>query len=199
MDEKASARRCEEMMKTKKSMNSSLKSLIVLLSICLVVAVLMAAIHSLTAPKIEEANMAAEREALRSVLETATLFEKIEGDYPETVTALYMDMGGSGYVAILEAKGYDSSNPMKIAVGFDADGNILAVKVISANGETSGIGTKVTGEGFLSQFVGKDESLDGVDTISGATISSSALINAVRDASETLHRTVMIKDGENCE
>lgn len=177
-------------MTNKKKMNSSLKSLIVLLSICLVVAVLMASINALTAPKIEEANQAAEKAALRSVLETATKFEKLEGEYPETVTALYADLGGSGYVAILEAKGYDSSNPMKIAVGFDADGTILAVNVISASGETSGIGTKVTGEEFLAQFVGKDEGLDGVDAISGATISSSAFLNAVRDASSVVAKEV---------
>ncbi|MBO5939063.1 MAG: FMN-binding protein [Clostridia bacterium] len=177
-------------MTNKKKMNSSLQSLIVLLSICLVVAVLLAAINLLTAPKIEAANQAAEKEALRSVLDTATEFEKIEGDCPETVTAFYRDLGGSGYVAILAAKGYDSANPMKIAVGFDADGKILAVKVISASGETSGIGTKVTGEDFLAQFIGQDESLDGVDTISGATISSSAFREAVRDASAVVAKEV---------
>ena len=175
---------------TKKKCNVSLKSLIVLLSICVIVAVLMAAIHALTAPKIEEANARAEQEALSAVLPEATEFEKLEGDYPETVTALYRDKGGAGYAAMLSAKGYDSSNPMTIAVGFDAEGKILAVQVVSANGETSGIGTKVTGEGFLSQFVGKSSSLDGVDTISGATISSSAFMNAVRDASEAVAKEV---------
>ncbi len=178
------------MTKTKKKMNDSLKSLIVLLSICLVVAVLMAAIHALTAPKIDEANARAEQEALSAVLSGATEFEKLEGEYSETVTALYRDKGGAGYAAMLSAKGYDSANPMTIAVGFDAEGRILAVKVVSANGETSGIGTKVTGEGFLSQFVGKNVTLDGVDTISGATISSSAFRNAVRDAAEAVAKEV---------
>ncbi len=178
------------MTKTKKKMNVSLKSLIVLLSICLVVAVLMAAINAVTAPKIEEANQKAEQDALSAVLPNATEFEKIEGDYPETVTALYRDKGGAGYAAMLSAKGYDSANPMTVAVGFDAEGKILSVKVVSANGETSGIGTKVTGESFLAQFVGKDASLDGVDTISGATISSSAFLNAVRDASDAVAKEV---------
>lgn len=175
---------------TKKKRNTSLKSLIVLLSICLVVAVLMAAINALTAPKIDEANAKAEQEALRTVFPYATKFEKIEGEYPETVTALYRDMGGTGYAVILSAEGYDSSKPMTIAVGFDAEGKILAVKVVSASGETSGIGTKVTDEGFLAQFVGKGQTLDGVDTISGATISSSAFKNAVRDASEAVAKEV---------
>ena len=162
--------------------NSSLKSVIVIVCICLVIAVAMAAINLVTAPKIEEANEQAEKEALRIVLENAVDFEKIEGEYPESVTAVYRDTGNGGYVAMLTAKGYDSSNPMKIAVGFDADGKILKCHVISCNGETSGIGTKVANPDFLDTFVGADASLSGVDTISGATISSSALVRAVREA-----------------
>ena len=60
--------------------------------------------------------------------------------------------------------------------------DIIKCKVISAQGETSGIGSKVTGEDFLAQFNGKSEGLEGVDAISGATISSSALIEAVRES-----------------
>lgn len=162
--------------------NDSLKSIIVIVCICLVIAVAMAVINAVTAPKIEEANRQAEQEALRIVLEDATDFEKVEGKYPQTVTALYRDTGNKGYVAMLSAKGYDSSNPIKIAVGFDADGKILKCYVVSCNGETSGIGTKVADPGFLDTFIGVDSSMSEVDTISGATISSSAVIDAVRDA-----------------
>ena len=44
------------------------------------------------------------------------------------------------------------------------------------------MGSKTTEEPFRSQFVGKDSSLDGVQAISGATISSTAYINAINDA-----------------
>ena len=166
--------------------NDSLKSLIVLVVICLIIAIAMAAINNVTAPKIDEANKAAEQEALHTVLDNATDFEKVEGIYPETVTAFYRDSAGNGYVAMLSVKGYDSSNPMKIAVGFDKDGNITKCHVISCNGETSGIGTKVSSDGFLNEFAGADSSMSNVDTISGATISSSAFIGAVKDAFEAL-------------
>ena len=162
--------------------NHSLKSIIVIVCICLVIAVAMAAINLVTAPKIDAANEKAEKEALRIVLEDAVDFEKIEGEYPDTVTAVYRDTGDCGYVAMLSAKGYDSSNPMKIAVSFDTNGHILKCHVISCNGETTGIGTKVSNEDFLNTFTGADSSLSGVDTISGATISSSAMIGAVSDA-----------------
>ena len=179
-----------------KKKNDSLKSLIVLISICLVIAVAMAVINSVTAPKIDEASKKAEQEALRTVLADATEFEKIEGDYPETVKAVYFDMGGSGCAVMVSAKGYDSSNPMSIAVGVGNDGKIVKVHVVSCSGETTGIGTKVSEEGFLSLFTGADSSMSGVDAISGATISSSAFIDAVADACEAANR-VMQEDGRS--
>ncbi|MBE6547112.1 MAG: FMN-binding protein [Ruminococcaceae bacterium] len=167
---------------SKKKMNASLKSLIVLLSICLVIAVAMAAINMVTAPKIAEAEKQAEQEALRWVLSDAVEFEAVDGTYAESVDAVYRDTAGNGYAVMLSAKGYDSSNPMRIAAGFDADGRLLGCAVVSASGETSGIGTKVTEEDFIGQFGGGRSDLDGVDTISGATISSTAFLNAVQDA-----------------
>jgi electron transport complex protein RnfG len=44
------------------------------------------------------------------------------------------------------------------------------------------MGSKITEEPFAGQFPGKDAALDGVDVISGATISSKAFISAVKDA-----------------
>jgi len=172
---------------SKKKMNDSIKSFIVLFTICLVIAVAMAAINMVTAPKIDEAAKEAEQAALRYVLSDATEFVKVEGDFAESVTAVYRDEGGHGYAVMLAAKGYDSSNPMKIAVGFDSDGKLIACHVISASGETTGIGTKVTEESFLGQFGGGLSDLNGVDAISGATISSSAFIDAVNDAFDAVN------------
>lgn len=163
--------------------NSSLKSVIVLTLICLIIAVAMAAVNTVTAPKIAEANEKAEQEALSAVLPDNNGFEKVETDgLPDSVAAVYRDLGGSGYVVMLSVKGYDSSKPMSAAVGFTNDGSITECKVISAQGETSGIGSKVALPDFLSQFDGKDADMNGVDAISGATISSSAFINAVKES-----------------
>ena len=63
--------------------NTSLKSIIVLVSICLFIAVAMAAINMVTAPKIEEQRIAAEQEALAAVLPENDGFEKVD----EQVTA----------------------------------------------------------------------------------------------------------------
>lgn len=172
--------------------NSAWKSLLVMVVICLVIAVAMAAINMITAPRIEAADREAEEQALFTVLETAVSFEKLEGDFSEEITAIYRDTGNSGYVAMVSAKGYDSSNPMKVAIGFSADGRILRCHVISCSGETTGIGTKVSEQEFLDQFVGADAAHASADAISGATISSSALIRAVQNACVALQEILEV-------
>ena len=62
------------------------------------------------------------------------------------------------------------------------NGFITDTKVMS-HSETPGLGSKVTEPDFKDQFNGLDESgLDGIVTISGATISSNHYIDTVRDA-----------------
>ena len=161
----------------------TLKSVVVLTAICLVIAIAMSATNLLTAPIIKEAQEKAEKEALFIVLPTGHDFEKLELDgLSENVSAIYRDVDGSGYAIMLSVAGYDASKPMSIAVGISNEGRISSCYVVSCSGETSGIGTKIAGEDFLYSFVGVDETLLGVDAISGATISSSAFIEAVRDA-----------------
>ena len=166
-----------------KRMNTSIKSIIVLVVICLVIGGAMAAVNMITEPRIAKAEAEAERLALAEVCPENGGFEAItEIELPESVKTLYRDLDGEGYVAMLSVGGYDSSKPMSVAVGFTSDAKIIKCKVISAQGETSGIGSTVMNEDFLMQFEGKSEGLDGVDAISGATISSSALIDAVEES-----------------
>ncbi len=161
-----------------------LKSIIVLTVICLITAALMGAINSVTAPMIEKANEEAEFAALYEVIDGASDFEKLNSDdesIPDTVVGIYRERLNKGYAVMLNAKGY-GSEPMVIAVGIDFDGKLTKCHVVSCNGETSGIGTKVSEKRFLDTFSGQDKTLEGVDSIGGATISSSAFISAVGDA-----------------
>ena len=156
--------------------------IIVLVAICIIIGASMAAINMMTAPKIAEENSKKEQEALSVVLPQNQGFEKIKltREY-ESVVAIYADKGSNSLAVMLSIKGYDSSNPMSVAVGFDEDGKITKCSVISCAGETKGIGTKVSNEDFLSRFNGKNTVSD-VDTISGATISSKAFKKAVEEA-----------------
>lgn len=160
--------------------------IIVLVSICLVISAAMAAINLITAPKIAETHRQKEETALSIVVPNNQGFTKQEiEDLPESVVALYTDNGSSAIAVMLSVKGYDSSNPMSVAVGFNDNGKIIKCSVISCNGETKGIGSKVSDESFLSRFYGLDEVSD-VDSISGATISSSAFKEAMQDACDVI-------------
>ncbi|MCQ2770648.1 MAG: FMN-binding protein [Clostridia bacterium] len=161
--------------------NISLKSIVVLTSICLVITVALAVVNFFTAPVIEENTKNANNAALKEVLSTATSFEELDAqNLPKTVVNVYKDSGNSGYAMILEAKGY-KGGIIRIAVGFNNDGKIVNIKTIDCSTQTAGLGSKVGNEDFTNQFVGKNDT-ESVDTISGATISSKAYKNAVNDA-----------------
>ena len=90
----------------------------------------------------------------------------------------------------VDAKGY--CGPIKMIVSLNSDRTIKSVRIIEQN-ETAGIGTRITEPGFLKQFEGKTArevvERKGVDAITGATISSDAVIEAVgREVSEFLSR-----------
>lgn len=171
------------MTKTKSSVVSDFVLPIgVLLLICIVASALLAYTNSVTAPIIAASEEEAARQARIAVLPEADDFEEIQVDgLPETVTGVYEATNGVGYVFMLTADGYGGRDTLSITCGIDSEGKITDTQVLSHE-ETVGLGSKITGDDFRSQFVGKDASLEGVDIISGATFSSNYYINAIRDA-----------------
>ncbi len=82
---------------------------------------------------------------------------------------------------------------IELIVGLLRDGTITGYKVLSQK-ETPGLGTKIAEEDFAGQFVGLNSYLDdisltrsggSIDAVTGATISSKAVIDAVGKAVET--------------
>lgn len=171
------------MTKTKSSVVSDFVLPIgVLLLICIVASALLAYTNSVTAPIIAASEEEAARQARIAVLPEADGFEELQVDgLPETVTGVYEATNGVGYVFMLTADGYGGRDTLSITCGIDSEGKITDTQVLSHE-ETVGLGSKITGDDFRSQFVGKDASLEGVDIISGATFSSNYYINAIRDA-----------------
>ncbi len=154
-----------------------LKSIIVLTSICLVVAVLMAATNMLTLPIIEQNENAAANEALIVVMPDGQSFEELDlTSYflPSSVKKAYRE-GSGGYVFELEVSGYASG--MKIMCGVDADGIVTGATCLSS-GETLGYektyGASLTGV--------TSDTIDSIDTIAGATKTTSGYKGAVNDA-----------------
>ncbi len=148
--------------------------------ICLVISAALAFTNEKTAPLILQAEKEKAEAAQKEVLPEADSFTLMElSGLPSMVTEVYKADNGAGYVLMLTAKGY--GGPMKLICGIDAGGLITACRTLSQT-ETQGLGTRTTGPDFRDQFVGKDSSLSGIETISGATISSKAYIGAINDA-----------------
>ena len=85
-----------------------------------------------------------------------------------------------GYVAEVAPKGFGGE--ITLMVGVNANGGIVGVKVISHK-ETAGLGSRVSESEYLTKYLGANgETIDSVDTISGATISSKAVRSGVADA-----------------
>ena len=160
--------------------NDFLKPILVLTLICLVITAALAFTNQKTAPVIEETERVKAEAAQKEVLPEADSFTQLElTGLPSTVTAVYKADNGAGFVLMLTAKGYGGE--MSLICGMDTNGLITACKTLSQS-ETQGLGSKTTLPEFRDQFVGKDSSLSGVETISGATISSKAYIGAINDA-----------------
>jgi len=160
--------------------NDFVKPILVLTLICLVITAALAITNQKTAPVIAETERAKAEAAQKEVLPDADSFKQMElAELPASVKAVFKADNGAGYVFMLTAKGYGGE--MSLICGMDADGLIKACKTLSQS-ETQGLGSKTTLPEFRDQFVGKDSSLSGVETISGATISSKAYIGAINDA-----------------
>ena len=165
-------------------MKDIIKPIAVLAGICLVVTSLLAYINLVTSPIITAAEEKAAEEARAEVLSEADGFEQLETELPEGVAEAYKATNGAGYVFTVTSKGYGGE--LKLICGIRADGSIEAVKTLSHN-ETSGIGSRGVDNdsGYSENYAGKTkDDYNGVDALTGATISSKAYKKAVGNAFE---------------
>ena len=123
-------------------------------------------------------------EACKAVLPDATTFEAVESATSGVQAAVKAD---TGWVIQASAKGFGGQVP--VIVGLDADGAIVGVS-FPENSETPGYGAQLYEEGnesaaaLAASLVGKsgEIAIGDVDAISGATISSKAVVEAVNTA-----------------
>ena len=154
--------------------------ILVLSLICLVISGALAFTNSVTVPVIESEATRRSEEIRNSIIPQAAGFELVEIDgLPATIKEVYKSTNNVGYIFIILTSGYGGD--MKLICGIDPDGNVIHCSTLEQS-ETKGLGARITEEQFESQFDGKDNRLDGVSAITGATISSRTYINAVKDA-----------------
>ncbi|MBN1383647.1 MAG: RnfABCDGE type electron transport complex subunit G [Elusimicrobia bacterium] len=148
--------------------------------VCAVAGIALSATNYFTSQKIERQKKDIINNALKEVLPLAEKTRQKDS----FVEGFDSENNLIGYVLKTDAAGYSSQ--IEILVGIDNDFNITGIKILS-QAETPGLGSKITENDFLSQFVGlqPDKVLlknDGgkIDAITSATISSRAVTDAVK-------------------
>jgi len=136
---------------------------------------ILASVDSMTRPIIEERKIAAVKTTLQEIFPAASDYKEIDfTDSTETITNVY-EASGAGYAFNVSVQGY--KDVITYIVGVDLTGKIVGFNVTFVN-DTPGLGSKVKEPEFKQSIVGKTLGVD-LDTISGATISSFAVVNGM--------------------
>lgn len=163
-------------------MKNNIKNLSVFVCICAVITLLLAITNSFTAPIILKNQNASANKALLEVMPDGAGFELIDISaytLPATVSNVYRETSGKGHVVKLVTSGY--ATDMSIMCGIDTNGVITGAVCLSSN-ETLGK-EKTYGENFVNKDLA---AVDAVDIIGGATKTTAAYKNAIKDALNTV-------------
>lgn len=158
-------------------MNKHMKSVISLTAICAAVSLLLAVTNYVTAPIIEKQQSAAANEALYQVMPDGEDFQAVDltkYELPDSITEAYSEKNG-GYVFKITTTGYSSG--FIIMCGVDASGTVTGATYIASSetlGEEATYGEKLKGATL--------DTVESVETVSGATKTTSAYRNAVKDS-----------------
>ena len=162
--------------------NDFVMPIVVLALICVVISGALAFTNSITEPVIASAAAEREEAARYEMIPEADNFESVVIDgLPPAVREVFRSTNNVGHIFVVTASGYGGE--MTIICGIAPDGRLIKSKALQQT-ETKGLGSKITEAPFMNQFDGMDSRLDGLIAITGATISSEAYTNAIRDAFE---------------
>lgn len=161
-----------------------LRFVITLAVICLVVGALMGLVNHVTEPKIAAQNEAAKTESLRRLFPAGTEFRPLQGATEQGLDAVYAVYENEVYIGYVgQATVSGSQGLLDVIAGVGANGVLTGIVVGPTKfSETSNIGSKTKDADFTEQFIGlalPAEAGVNVDTVSGATISSKAVLKAV--------------------
>ena len=178
-------------------MNKIVKNALVLMAFSLVLGFVLGAVYKITEPIIAEATLRKEMEAYKVVFADADTFNAVEvdaaaaekvmadGGFPDVINKAFEAVDANnnvlGYVVQLTTKdGY--AGGIVMVVGITKDGVVNGFSV-TAHQETSGLGTKAFDAAYADQFKGIPAAdVAGVSTISGATLTSTAVKNGINAA-----------------
>lgn len=138
-------------------------------------------INDMTSPIIEEQKLAAVKQNLEVLYPGADFTEITENvEKGSAITNVYQASGsGEGYIYKVAVNGYGGE--VSFLVAMNGDASYQGFVALAYDGETSGFGTRIADEEFSSQFSGKTVD-DNIDTLAGATVTSSAVVKGIGQA-----------------
>lgn len=180
-------------------MNKVLQMLLVLTSIGIISGGLLAMVSGWADPYII-ANQKAETEAaIFRVQPDGKNYQPVENVGFELYKVVNENGQNSGYALVYEGNGF--SGKIRLIAGLSDDLNKISAIEILDQIETPGLGTKITEEPFTSQFIKletnpkidwvkgeKPDKSNEIQTITGATISSKAVVEILNDGISKLRK-----------
>lgn len=162
---------------------------LILSLICALASTSLAVVNSITKVRIIAQAEAEEEASLKEVLPEATHFEPVKsGNDIIYYKAHNKDGKFIGVAFKASAKGYSSI--IETMAGLALDGNITAIKILNHN-ETPGLGARIADSSFTGQFANKNiRGLNEVQVITGATISSKAVIDSVSKKAQEIKELI---------
>ncbi|HJC36819.1 MAG TPA: FMN-binding protein [Candidatus Merdibacter merdavium] len=139
--------------------------------------------NQITQPIITANAEAAEKESLIELFpgSSESDFEQIEYDGDSKTIQKIYQYKDEALVFSMSVSGYSEGTTFLVAI--DEQGMVVNYKGMT-NGDTSGLGTRVLDdEDFINGLIGHDASGE-LDTISGATISSRAVVDGINEAAQ---------------
>lgn len=157
---------------------------------CLLSAFALSVVYSQTRERIYQLSIAGVRAAFAEVMPAADSFTVLTPD--SSVWAAFSAGQRCGTILRAAERGY--GGPVPVTAGVDTNGIITGIRIASpVEGlkETPGLGTKVLEPEWRAQFTGRlpaeirlDRDGGNIAAVTGATISSRAVVNGLRNALE---------------
>ncbi|MBE6573050.1 MAG: FMN-binding protein [Ruminococcaceae bacterium] len=167
-------------------MNSNVKYFVriagMLFLICALTALIIAGVNALTKDAIDANNKAKLDSTIEDIFEKGVNTTLLDIKAEDGVTEVFEVKSGDklvGYAVHVLPVGFKGE--IEMMVGYNTDLICKSVRIINQS-ETPGLGSKVTGDDFLSQFEKNGE----FTPIAGATVSSKAVYSGVLAATKTL-------------
>lgn len=166
----------------KNEKDSIVKPTAVLLCICIIIPLALAITNKVTVKQIAKLEAQNAKAAMQELIKADKFTEQTVNDI--TFNVAQKDGADIAYIFKTSAKGYGGTDSVSVMTAIGPDGKILNLKVLDVANETPGLGQNAGKPEFYLQF--KDMSgkisINDIDTVTSATITSKAVLNAVNDA-----------------